>query len=94
MSATTTQRSAYSIRSLAVEWDCSESAIYDLIRGGKLRFFKIGKRGIRVSAEEKQRWERDAERANDTDRETVASVGGAARPLPSSQIRALASVKG
>lgn len=48
----------YTIKSLSERWMCSPDVIYDLIREGKLKSFRVG-RAIRVSAEEVKRYEQN-----------------------------------
>lgn len=85
---------AFTVASLAEKWQCSKRTIYSMIEDGSLRTFTIGRRGLRVSAEEAQRWEREREERSATGRE-IAPLGGAgASLLPTSAIRALASAKG
>lgn len=47
---------AYTITTLAEHWQCSRDVIYDMIRRGELKPFKIG-RVLRISAEEVARIE-------------------------------------
>jgi len=50
---------AYSVKSLASRWDCSQRHIYKLIESGRLRSFSIAdsRKGTRISDEEVSRWE-------------------------------------
>ena len=48
--------SAYSTRSLADRWDCSQQHIRDMIENGDLQCFRLG-RLIRVSKQEVERFE-------------------------------------
>lgn len=47
---------AYTIQTLAQHWACSTDVIYDLIRSGKLKAFRIGN-ALRIRAEEVERYE-------------------------------------
>ena len=76
---------AWSVKRLAQDWDCSASAIYKMIDDGTLRVFHIGKRGIRISNEEKRRCE-DASQ-NHTATETSPSETERARPLPTTAMK-------
>lgn len=46
----------FSVRSLAARWDCSQGAVRNLIRAGKISHFRIGDL-IRIPAEEVGRFE-------------------------------------
>ncbi|MBH0113668.1 helix-turn-helix domain-containing protein [Novosphingobium sp. YJ-S2-02] len=46
----------FSVRSLATRWDCSQGAVRNLIRAGKISHFRIGDL-IRIPAEEVGRFE-------------------------------------
>ena len=47
---------AYTIKSLAERWSCSPDVIYDMIRAGAIKVFRVG-RAIRISAAEVARYE-------------------------------------
>ena len=47
---------AFTVTTLAERWACSRDVIYDLLRAGKLRAFRVGK-NLRISAEEVRRYE-------------------------------------
>jgi len=51
-----TNRAAYRPSELAQHWQCSERHIYNLIRRGEVRAFKVGG-NLRISAEEVARIE-------------------------------------
>lgn len=48
--------STYTIRTLSEHWDCSPDVLYDLIRKGELKAFKLGST-LRITAEEVDRFE-------------------------------------
>jgi excisionase family DNA binding protein len=83
------QRRAYTVQTLAAEWQCSSRQVYSLIQLGSLRSFKIGKRGLRISPEEVQRWVREHEEASTATE--ARPDGGAPKPSPMSShmLRAL-----
>ena len=70
---------AYSVKSLATRWQCSERHVYNLIDRGELRSFCIGRgKGKRISDEEVQRWERSEKASTETATcplENPASIG-------------------
>jgi excisionase family DNA binding protein len=77
---------AYSVARLAEEWGCSRRSVYTLIDEGKLHAFSIGKRGMRISEDEKTRWERESGKSTET--ETVPSDDArTAKPLPTSAMK-------
>ena len=76
---------AWSVKRLAVAWDCSRSAIYEMIEVGELQTFPIGKRGIRISDQEKKRWE--GRNANNTATGISLSERETAMPLPTTAMR-------
>lgn len=47
---------AYTVETLAEHWYCSRDVVYDMIRQGKIKAFKVG-RVLRISAEEVARYE-------------------------------------
>ena len=47
---------AYTVTSLAERWDCSKDVLYDMLRDGRLRAFRVGK-ALRISPEEVRRIE-------------------------------------
>lgn len=58
---TTTERRAYTVRELARAWGRSERTIYDHIKAGKIRAFKIGG-GLAITVAEVERIEGKRER--------------------------------
>jgi excisionase family DNA binding protein len=56
---------AFTVSSLAREWECSESVIRKLVRQGALRSFRIGTL-IRIPADEVQRFECQTIASNDS----------------------------
>ena len=80
---------AWSVRRLAEAWDCTPSAIYDMVKAGRLATFTIGLRGIRITDEEKRRCESSNPKPIAT--EDVPSVSGAPIGLPTSQMKAVAA---
>jgi excisionase family DNA binding protein len=48
---------AFSVKTLAERWDCSTRLIYQLIDDGELKAFPLGKRGLRICADEVNRCE-------------------------------------
>lgn len=65
---------AWSVKKLAIAWDCSQRHIYDLIDAGQLKAFSIGERTLRITDEEKRRCE--SRPAKSIDEETLPSDGG------------------
>ena len=49
-------KTSYSVHDLAQRWQCSQQAIYDMLRSGVIRGFKIGSMW-RVSLNEIRAWE-------------------------------------
>jgi len=47
---------AYTITALAERWACSRDVLYDMIRKGELKCFRVG-RAVRISAAEVERKE-------------------------------------
>jgi len=83
---------AYSVKRLAELWDCSPKHIYELIDEGHLRAFSIGKkRGLRVSIEEVERWERENGRSR-TETATTSLGDEATGGLPTYAMKILAGV--
>lgn len=41
----------YTVEEAATELRCSESAVYNLVRDGRLKCYRIGKRGVRITEE-------------------------------------------
>ena len=69
---------AFTVSSLAREWECSESVIRKLVRQGHLRCFRIGTL-IRIPADEVQRFECQNIASNDS-AEDMPSSGESAEP--------------
>lgn len=82
---------AYSVKRLSQLWDCSPKHIYNLIDEGKLRAFSIGRRGLRVSVDEVERWERENGLSR-TETAITSSADEATGGLPTYAMKALASV--
>lgn len=53
----------YTPQTLAEKWGCSKDIVYDLLRQGKLKGFKLG-RDWRISDEARLAYERDQEHGN------------------------------
>jgi excisionase family DNA binding protein len=76
---------AYTVASLAAEWDCSEGVIRKAIANDELRCFRLGSL-IRIPAEEVKRFECQNIRSNDCAEDLPSSgvtkpAGGADSPL-------------
>lgn len=41
----------YTVREAAAQLRCSQSAIYNLVNAGRLRVYRIGKSGVRITEE-------------------------------------------
>ncbi len=83
---------ALTIKSLADRWDSSTRHVYNLIRDGKLKSFKIGTtRGIRISETEVERWESGLANSDDTAETALRCSGGTEPPLPLGAMKELAS---
>jgi len=82
----------YTVESLAEHLKCSKRTIYNLINTGKIRPFRIGKRGLRITAEEVERWQRESTQS-DTGSGTSHSGGEKGSRLPTSTIRALVGAR-
>ena len=80
---------AWSVKRLALAWGCSPSSIYEMIDAGSLQVFTIGKRGIRITDQEKRRWE--SKDANHTATETSPSECEKAMPLPTTAMRMISA---
>ena len=52
----TDTRPAFPLAALAQRWSCSPDVVYDMLRGGKLRGFKVGA-NWRISSAEVDRYE-------------------------------------
>jgi excisionase family DNA binding protein len=82
-----TQRRAFTVASLAAEWDCSEGTIRKLIVAGQLGCFRLGTL-IRIPAEEVARFEcqnipsNDSEAASQSSIETKAETATASDYAP------------
>ena len=76
---------AWSVKRLALAWDCSSSAIYKMIDDGTLQVFHIGRRGIRISEQEKRRCENRI--AHPTATEISPSATEKVTPLPTSAMK-------
>jgi len=74
---------AYSVKTLAGMLDCSPRHVYDLIESGQIRAFRLGKRALRVTEGELQRWLEDGQ----TQSTESASAGATAKPLPISAMK-------
>jgi excisionase family DNA binding protein len=48
---------AYSVKRLAEAWGCSRTTIYTMIEEGRLKAFPLGRRSMRITEEEKLRYE-------------------------------------
>ena len=55
----------YTPQTLAEKWGCSKDLVYDLLRSGKLRGFKLG-RDWRISDEARLEYERSPEHSTST----------------------------
>ena len=77
---------AFTVASLAREWECSPGAIRKLVASGALRCFRIGTL-IRIPAEEVQRFECQTTASNDSEAGSPSSgetgeESGTGGPLP------------
>lgn len=93
---------AYSMKTLAERWQCSERHIYNLIKSGKLKTFSIsavgeadaGRKGIRISEETVREWE-SGQAPSNTETATSPSDDRAAIGSPTGgTIRALVNAQG
>jgi excisionase family DNA binding protein len=83
--------SALTVSGVAARWQTSEAQVYQLIRVGHLKAFKIGRtRGLRVSETELQRWE-NGESNGAISGTASPSNGGNESPLPVGAMKALAA---
>lgn len=83
---------ALTVQGLADRWQMSRGQVYNLIRSGELRAFKIGSRGYRVAHKEIERWENGTGAdSNDTSETASRSNGEMEPPLPLGEMRLLAS---
>lgn len=64
---------AFTVASLAQEWECSEGVIRKLVREGRLRSFRIGAL-IRIPADEVARFECQNIASNDSAADTRSSI--------------------
>lgn len=80
--------SALTVARVAERWQTSEAQVYQLIKSGSLKSFKIGTRGIRVSESELQRWE-SGENSGATNGTVSRSNGEKKYPLPAGAMKAL-----
>ena len=81
---------AYSVKSLAKEWEVSTALIYKLIKAKKIKTFPVGTL-TRISDEERRRCENEDILNTGAG---IAPLGGAeAKPLPISRMR-MATVAG
>jgi excisionase family DNA binding protein len=83
---------AYNVETLAEHLRCSRRTVYNLIKTGKIRAFKIGKRGLRITPEEVERWQKESTQS-DTGSGTSLSGGEKGSRLPTSTIRALVGAR-
>ncbi len=65
---------AYTVASLAREWDCSQGVIRKAIAEGRIRHFRLGSL-IRIPAEEVRRFECQNIASNDSEADMPASIG-------------------
>lgn len=87
---------AYTVKRLATDWGCSARTIYSLIDAGDLVAFSIGKRGLRISEDEVQRWQNANSRRTKTENSPLDSDGTnveTQRQLPTTAMR-MVSVAG
>jgi excisionase family DNA binding protein len=70
------ERRAFTVASLAQEWECSEGVIRKLIGSGRLGCFRVGTL-IRISAEEVKRFECQNTASNDSATDSPSSGGTA-----------------
>ena len=64
---------AYSVKTLAKEWECSTGVIYKMIRQGKIYPFYLGTL-IRISEEEKRRVESEQADKSEKPNDSVSDV--------------------
>jgi hypothetical protein len=69
----TTSR-AYTVATLAAEWDCSEGVIRKLVAAGDLRCFRLGTL-IRIAAEEARRFECQNTPSSGLEADSQSSIG-------------------
>lgn len=67
------ERRAFTVASLAQEWECSEGVIRKLIGSGRLGCFRVGTL-IRISAEEVKRFECQNTASNDSGAGSLSST--------------------
>lgn len=67
------ERRAFTVASLAQEWECSEGVIRKLIREGRLACFRVASL-IRIPAVEVQRFECQNIASNDSEADTLSSI--------------------
>ena len=63
---------AFTVASLAAQWECSEGVIRKLIAGGQLRSFRIGTL-VRIPADEVERFECQNIASNDSEADSPSS---------------------
>ncbi len=52
------QPHALTVHDLTVRWKCPRRTIYEAIREGRLHAFRVGKRWLRVTVDEVERFEK------------------------------------
>ena len=80
----------WSVKKLAERWDCSPRHVYNLIDAGKLRAFSIGERSLRITDEERARWE--GTHVTSTVEEMCDSDGEAERRSQNIAMRAVSAI--
>ncbi|MEN1681423.1 MAG: helix-turn-helix domain-containing protein [Planctomycetota bacterium] len=72
MSTSTTTKPFWTVKELADYYGLAQRTFYDLMDRGELRFHKFGgRRGIRVSDEDRLDWEQRCRKGHDTADATV-----------------------
>jgi excisionase family DNA binding protein len=81
---------AYSVKAAAELIGCSPKHLYKLIDAKEIAAFTIGVRGLRIRAQEIDRWQREKEKKH-TGTETASSDAGATNGLSTSELKALSA---
>ena len=79
---------AYTIKAAAELMGCSSRHLYKLIEAKEIAAFPIGERGLRIRAQEIDRWQREKEKSH-TGTATAPSASAATSGLSTSALKAL-----